>query len=95
MKALFAWLVTAAWTIVGTSISAAIATEASWAVLYVVLIGIPCCLILCIRSYSGTGAADAATWTVTGSEVAFVLISSLIFMLVMFGTMVGQMSLTL
>lgn len=93
MKLLFAWLVTAAWIIVGTSV--ANATEASWSAVYITLIGIPCCLILSIRSYGGAGASKAAIRTVTGSEVAFVLISTLIFVLVMFGTMIGQMSLQL
>jgi hypothetical protein len=91
MKAIIAWLVTAAWTIGTTSI--AIAAEAPWATIYIILIGIPCCLILCIRSYGGAEAVEVATRTVTGSEVAFVLISTLIFGLVLFGTIIGQMSL--
>jgi len=91
MKAIVAWLVTAAWTIVGTSM--AIAAEASWAAVYVILLGIPCCLVLCMRSYGGAGAADAAARTVTGSEVAFVLLSTLIFALVMFGVLISQMTL--
>jgi hypothetical protein len=90
MKALIAWLITAAWTIVGTSI--AIATEASGSAFFIILIGIPCCLSICIgASGSGTGTHDAAARVVTGSEVAFVLISTLGFVLLMFMMVMSQM----
>lgn len=90
MKALFALLVTAAWTIVGTSI--AIAAEASWSALFVILIGIPCCLSLCLRSSGGSAEASGApARSVTGSEVVFVLVSTLGFVLILFMMLMSQM----
>jgi hypothetical protein len=90
MKALFALLVTAAWTIVGTSI--AIAAEASWSAFYIILIGIPCCLSLCIRSFGGSaGAPNIPVQAVTGSEVVFVIISTLGFVLILFMMLMSQM----
>jgi len=90
MRALFALFVTAAWTIVGTSI--AIAAEATFLAFLIVLIGIPCCLSLCLRSFGGgAGAPDAPARAATGSEVVFIIISTLGFVLILFMMLMSEM----
>lgn len=90
MKALFALLVTAAWTIAGTYI--AIAAEASFLAFFIVLIGIPCCLSFCLWSFgSSAGAPNAPARAATGSEVVFVIISTLGFVLILFMMLMSQM----